>query len=147
MEMTQHCPECGAAWPDGRTCEDHFHQMLFWENEQPVRGVVHHLMVLCYHLQHPRLLAPDGLAEMRKLLAEFVEQGIAPQQVRRRSKARVDSGRRTWKIKAAAGQQARYERPMPWRMTAADVVAAGPEAYVESVWQWARSVLATLKAS
>jgi hypothetical protein len=41
--MTQKCPECGASWDDEATCQDHFHQMLFWENEYPDYGAeVHH---------------------------------------------------------------------------------------------------------
>lgn len=56
MDASQRCAECGAAWTNGQTCEDHFHQMLFWEAENPRAGAeVHHLMVLCYHLQHPSL--------------------------------------------------------------------------------------------
>ncbi len=31
MESSQVCAECGAAWQEGKTCQDHFHQMLFWE--------------------------------------------------------------------------------------------------------------------
>ena len=77
MVAPQRCPECGASWTNGQTCDDYFHQMLFWEVENPGDGAeVHHLMVLCYHLQHPSLYSPAGLSEARRLLAEFVERGL-----------------------------------------------------------------------
>lgn len=75
-ESRSACPECGAAWVGQKMCQDDFHQMLFWEAENPAYGEVHHLMVLCYHLQHPSLYSPEGLTEARKLLAEFVEREI-----------------------------------------------------------------------
>ena len=56
------CSECGETLADGRTCADDFHQLLFWENERPELGEVHHLLVLCYHLQHPSLYSAEGLA-------------------------------------------------------------------------------------
>ena len=55
MSDLERCPECGAVLHDGETCEAYFHQMLFWEAENPANGEVHHLAVLCYHLQHPHL--------------------------------------------------------------------------------------------
>src|SRR5512145_2930017 len=71
-----HGPECNAPWQEGQTCQDHFHQMLFWENEHPPLGEVHHLMVLCYHLQHPSLYAPEGLEYAKGLLVDFIERGL-----------------------------------------------------------------------
>jgi hypothetical protein len=38
METRQVCSECGAIWHEEQTCQDHFHQMLFWENENPRDG-------------------------------------------------------------------------------------------------------------
>ena len=70
------CPACGANLPGGLTCEDCFHQMLFWENEESLLGEVHHLMVLCYHLQHPHLYSQEGLANAAGLLIDFVERGL-----------------------------------------------------------------------
>lgn len=139
-DVTEHCPDCGGLWADGSTCRDYFHQMLFWENEDPARGEVHHLMVLCYHLQHPGLYSAEGLAVARGLLGDFVEGGISPQEARHRHRGRVDSGKRDWSISARPGNQGKYERPILWAMTAADVVAAGPARYCESVQAWAASV-------
>ncbi len=120
--------------------------MLFWEAENPGYGAeVHHLMVLCYHLQHPSLYSPDGLNEARRLLVEFVEQGASPVEVRQRNQARVDSSRRDWKIKATATSHGSYDRAIAWKMTAADVVAGGSENYCNNVRSWAYAVNEMLK--
>jgi hypothetical protein len=146
MTTPEKCPECGAAWTDGQTCEDQFHQMLFWEAEYPEYGEAHHLTVLCYHLQHPSLYSPDGLNEARRLLVEFVERGTSPVEVRQANRARVDSSRRTWKITATATSHGSYNRPMKWNMTAIDVVTGGPEHYCDNVRAWAHSINTTLQA-
>ncbi|MCC6617192.1 MAG: hypothetical protein IT320_27205 [Anaerolineae bacterium] len=147
MQDVQICPECGAAWRDGIPCEAHFHQMLYWENEFPDYGVVHHLTVLCYYLQHPSLYSPDGLREGRRLLVEFVANGVRPQDMRRRMRGQVDSSRRTFTIKGKDGARGAYAHSIPWPMTAADVVAQGADHYVESVRQWARSAYEALVAA
>ena len=134
------CPECGANHIGDRTCQDDFHQMLFWENEEPARGTVHHLMVLCYHLQHPSLYSREGLAYARTLLADFVERGVSSQEARRRNQEAVNSGQRDWSITARPGNKGGYEQPVGWGMTAADVVAGGADQYVENVQRWARSI-------
>lgn len=139
------CPECGAAQFPGQTCPERFHQMLAWESEGPTAAEVHHLLVLCYHLQHPSLYSPEGLAQAQALLAEFVERGTSPAEVRRRHRAQVDSGRRQWKIRGTAAAHGAYVPPMQWTMTAADIVAGGIEPYAENVRAWARSILAALK--
>ena len=145
--MQTNCRECGAAWQDDTTCQHHFHQMLFWEAEYPAYGEVHHLMVLCYHLQHPSLYAPDGLNEAKRLLVEFVERGTTPQEMRRRNRERLDSSKRQWKIKATPTSHGAYDPPVQWTMTAADVTARGAERYCDSVRAWAQSALESLKDS
>lgn len=142
--MSGKCSECSAALADGQVCRDYFHQMLFWENEDPARGEVHHLMVLCYHLQHPSLYSQEGLAVSRKLLTDFVAGNLEPGEARRRNRERVDSGKRDWMITARPGNQGIYERPIAWTMTAADVVAGGGERYCENVRAWAVSVYKSL---
>ncbi len=146
MHPTSLCPECGAACPPGESCQDRFHQMLAWETENPAASEVHHLTVLCYHLQHPSLYSPEGLAQAQALLADFVERGASPAVVRRRQRAHVDSGRRQWKIKGTAAAHGAYAHPMPWTMTTADVIAGGADRYADNVRAWAQSLLATLKA-
>jgi hypothetical protein len=134
------CPECGALWTGGLTCQDHFHQMLYWENEFPGHGEVHHLMVLSYHLQHPSLYSPDGLVYARQLLDDMLERGLSPVDIRRQRSAQVDSGARSWKVTARPGAHGSYEKPPKWTMTAADVIARGAEDYPQSVRDWIKTI-------
>ena len=147
MESKNICPQCGAIWPEGNTCQDHFHQMLFWENENSSLAEVHHLAVLCYYLQHPGLYSPEGLAHAEGLLYEFLERGSHPQEVRQRYRTKVSSDKRIWKIKATPTSSGSYQNPVHWTMTAADVTAGGVENYIENVRLWARSILNALRNS
>ena len=147
MHAQQTCPECGAIWQTEETCEDHYHQMLYWENEDPKRGIVHHLMVLGFHLQHPSLYSPDGLVYSLRLLSDFVERGVTPQQVRKQANSSVDSGQRKWKIRSKPGSQGSYKHPVRWSLTAQDVVHAGTDRYIDSVQQWAHLILVDLRSS
>ena len=143
----QRCPECAAIYLEGKCCQDQFHQMLFWENEFGELGVVHHLMVLCFHLQHPGLLSPEGLAGMISLLIDFIYHNLNPEEVRRRNRSKLSSTERGWKIKATAVRRATYAQPIAWSVTAQDVTAAGSSNYLESVRGWANSILSDLQAS
>jgi hypothetical protein len=141
------CPSCQAELGVGESCEQHFHQMLFWEAERPEIGVVHHLMVLAYHLQHPHLYSPEGLDTGKQLLVDFVAAGLSPEDVRQRSRDRVDSGQRAWKITARPGAAGAYANPVLWTMSAADVVAGGIEHYCDNVRAWAEAIYDSLKSS
>ncbi len=148
METPQKCPECGAAWNTEESCETYFHQMLFWEAEHPAYGAeVHHLLVLCYYLQHPRLYSPAGLNEARRLLVEFVKDGASPVEVRKRNRGRLDSSQRDWKTTGTAASHGSYNPPIQWTMTAADVVAGGSENYCDNVRAWAQSMHEALTAT
>jgi hypothetical protein len=147
--MTQeHCPECGAPWPEGHTCDDDFHQMLFWEAEYPAYGAeVHHLMVLCFHMQHPGRYSAEGLQEGKVLLTEFVANGTSPQEMRRRNAPRVASDVRKTPITARPDNKGAYAQPVTWTMRAADVARADVHSYVANTRQWAQHVYDDLKAS
>jgi hypothetical protein len=146
MDAPTTCPACGADWTGSQTCTDHFHLMSGWELDHRLYGV-HHLMVLCYHLQHPGLYSPEGLSEAKKLLVGFLEEGITPQAVRERLGGEADSGRRDYRIKGAPGSEGAYTNPVRWEMVAADVTRAGVERYYPSVRRWADSVLRSLRES
>ena len=147
METKQTCPECGAVWQEGQTCQDHFHQMLAWEHEKPANWAVHHLMVLCYHLQHPALYSPEGLRGAIRLLDDFVGHGLTPEQMRKRDRAVVDSSQRAWKITARSDSHGVYDRPVDWTMTAANVIEHGIDNYCDSVRTWARSMYESLESA
>ena len=147
MGATELCPECGAAWRDGKRCEDNFHQMLAWESEDPALWEVHHLMVLCYHLQHPSLYSPEGLAWAKDTLVEFMEHDLTTEEVRRRNRTRLDSGNRKWKIKGTPASHGSYSPPVQWTMTASNVTAGAMSDYCDNVRAWALSVLVSLKDS
>lgn len=146
MHSAKKCPECGAFWLAGRTCPDDFHQMLAWEVEYPHLGEVHHLLVLCFYLQHPSLYSAEGLTYARQLLTQFLEEGVTPAQIRKQKRLQVDSGRRTWKIKGTATAFGAYGRAIEWAITAADVVAKGPDNYCNHVKAWAHSVHEAIKS-
>jgi hypothetical protein len=140
------CPECGTLWQEGETCQDHFYQMLYWEAERPETGIVHHYMVLCYHMQHPSLYSPETLNNSKRMLTDFLS-GITPRQMREKIAEKVDSGSRKFKITGTPESHGAYDHPVAWTMTAADVVAGGIDSYVENVNKWAHSIYASLQAS
>ena len=121
--------------------------MLAWEQENPGYGVVHHLMVLCYHLQHPSLYSSEGFSGAIRLLDDFVGRSLSPEQVRKRDRAVVDSSKRTWKIKGTPAAHGVYDRSVHWTMTAANVIEKGVGNYCESVRDWARSMHDALKSA
>ena len=130
---------------DGRSCEDLFHQMLAWEWDDPANLVVHHLTVLSYHLQHPSLYSPEGLAGAKGLLVGFVERGVSPEEARRALSAKVDSGKRGYKIRGTPESHGSYDPPIRWTKTATDVISGGIEGYIDNVRTWARSILDALR--
>lgn len=132
---------------EGEACIDLFYAMLYWENEDPALGTVHHLMVLCYYLQHPATYSAQGFAQARHLLADFIVHGLSPQEVVRRERRTVDSHERNWPISARPGNEGQPGFPANWTMTAADVILAGRAAYRESVQQWAAAVHEVLTAA
>lgn len=144
---SESCPVCGGRWQDGATCETAFHQMLFWESEDSVRWEVHHLTVLCYHLQHPHLYSPDGLIGGLHLLTAFVRDGTAPAEIRRTMSSSTDSKNRTWKVTARPDSKGAYVHPVTWTMRASDVVARGADHYCDSVRVWAHTVYTALQAA
>lgn len=148
MEAQNRCPECGASWRDDLTCQDHWYQALAWESEYPDKTLAaHHLLVLCYHLQHPHLYSPQGLEEAQRLLAAFVQEGMTPAEARRRQRDAVDSGRRAWKITGTPTSYGAYTHPIQWPMTMGDITSGDLDGYIARVQAWARSTLEALKTS
>jgi hypothetical protein len=139
VRPTSACPECGAALEPGETCRDRFNQGQLMEVEQPGLYAAHHLSVPTYMLQH-NAYSREGWLQARELLRQFVEDGLAPQEARRRNRSRVDSRNRPWSLtrgpKLPGGELVR------WTMTVAEVRLDTPEHYCGDVRRWAESVLA-----
>lgn len=147
MQAELVCPECGTVWDNGVTCTDHFHQMLFWENEYPDDTLqVHHLMVLCYHLQHLSLYSREMLPGAVRLLGDFLH-GITPEQARKRNQDLVDSGKRTWKVTGTPESHGVYKHPVRWTMTVADITGDSVENYAHNVRKWAQATYDALQES
>jgi hypothetical protein len=140
------CPECGTIWQEGETCQDHFYQMLYWEAERPEIVIVHHYLVLCYHMQHPSLYSQETVDNGKVMLRNFLN-GVTTEQMRQRMASVVDSGARKFKITGTPDAHGAYVYPVHWTMTAADVVADGIDNYVENVNKWARTMYQDLEAS
>lgn len=147
MAQQTYCPECGAEWADGKTCQDDFNQMLAWEFGQPELWEAHHLTVLSYYLQHPSLYSAEGLNNGKWLLIEFVQNGLAPEEMRTRNRDKVDAGKRAWKLRATGDAHGAYANPVEWPITAAQVVTGGTSGYCDNVRAWAESVYAALESS
>lgn len=120
--------------------------MGFWELDHQLYDV-HHLMVLCYYLQHPHSLSQEWLIGAKQQLIDFLENGATPQQMRQQIASKVNSGNRDFTIRATPDSTAKYENPIIWEITAKDVVAAGLDQYYVSVQQWATSILDTLRTT
>lgn len=145
-EQFERCPECRADWSGGQTCTDDFHTMLFWELDDQLYDV-HHLLVLCYNVQHPSIYSPETLRWAIDVLTEFVETDLSPQALRKRIQNSVDSSVRKHKITGTPEAHGSYVHPVVWTITVADVVADGVERYYASVRAWAKAILSSLRAS
>ena len=134
------CPECGA--PDA-ACETRFHECLVKEFEDAGYGIVHHLTVAAYMLQHSSKLTREGWLHERELLREFLVQNKPPAYIRKQNKDLVDSAKRTFKIKSRDGKP--VINKTSWAKTILDVRMENAEVYCEDVNAWARSVLEDVK--
>src|SRR5207244_3243595 len=97
-EMSEICPECGAAVPDGGSCRDHFHALLLLEGEIPgVAGsILHFYAVATYGLQHPDSMnyTAESLTGLRAAVADALDGRATVGDLRRRSRRHADGRRR-----------------------------------------------------
>ncbi len=136
--MVNTCPQCGASLLEDQSCRERFDEAQLIEVADPAYYAVHHLSVPCYMLQH-NLYSRRGWLTVRRLLVEFLHQGLTPQAARRRDGARMDSGRRTWSI--AKGAKLSGVEDVRWSFTISDVRTDAAEHYVADVRRWAEQVL------
>ncbi len=130
------CPECGGA--DG-ACEAHYNECLVKEFSDPAYGIVHHLTVATYMLQHSSKLTKEGWLFERGLLHEFLIDKKPPSYIRKQNRDVVDSSKRTFKIKDKNGSP--KIGPVVWTKTILYVRMEDAEIYCADVEAWAMSVL------
>jgi uncharacterized Fe-S cluster protein YjdI len=139
-EMSRKCPLCGAEFPSGEECRDHFDLCLALEYENPVAwGAVHHLTVLCYMLQH-NAYSSDVWLDARKMVVQFIQQGCSPADMLKQNRQIFNSGKRKWSVTKDA-KLAEFET-ITWSCTIAAIRCDDPEIYCADVWHWAVCVLA-----
>lgn len=144
--MTNPCPSCGAPIPDGGACHESFDLLLSWEWEYQMQDV-HHLLVACYHIQHPHLYSQEGLAGALDLLRRWVVEGEYVFDVRESIRGGVSNSQRDYPITARPDNIGAFHQPIAWTMTAADVVAAGPDRFYDSVCAWAAGMVEALRSA
>jgi hypothetical protein len=130
------CPECGA--PD-QLCQTRFDEFLVLEFTDTGYAAVHHLTVAAFMLQHSSRMTREGWMYERELLREFLIENKPPSYIRKQNKDKVDSGKRTFKIKSRDGK--RIIEKSTWKKTILDVRTENSEVYCEDITSWARSVL------
>jgi hypothetical protein len=130
------CPECGAL---NSECKARWDEFLILEFTDPAYGVVHHLTVAAYMVQHSSNLTREGWLHERELLREFLIEKKPPAFVRKQNRDLVDSGKRKFKIKSRDGKP--VIEKTTWTKTVLDVRYENAEAYCEDINAWARSVL------
>lgn len=139
------CPTCGAPADEQELwCKLAFEQMLVWDFTDPHAGAVHHLTVLCYHLQHPHLYSQAGLDHAKHLLYQFLIIGKSPQALRHEMSESVQSDTRTFSISAKGDDKGAYQRPITWSYTAYDVLGNDITGYPDRVRHWAKSIYEAL---
>jgi hypothetical protein len=130
------CPECGA--PD-QLCQTRFDEFLVLEFTDAGYGAVHHLTVAAFMVQHSSRMTREGWLFERELLREFLVENKPPSYIRKQNKDRVDSGKRTFKIKSRDGK--RIIEKSTWKKTILDVRTENSEVYCEDITSWTSSVL------
>lgn len=128
------CQQCG-----GVGCEERFHGFLALEYTDERYGVVHHLTVPAYMLQHPQQLSREAWRMMRETLRTFLVEGVSPAQRRKQVREKVDSGARSWSMRK--GPRMMLPEAFAWSETISGVDSSTPEQYCKDVEAWARSVL------
>jgi predicted nucleic acid-binding Zn ribbon protein len=138
--MSEHCPECGAALPEGSTCETIHHELLNFEYTHAIPHSTHFMMVTCYLVQHGRY-SDEGLIWAQSMLRAHLDEQMTEQQLQRLLTQKEKGTPRTWKYNRAADA-----RPLPkiaWEMTIVDVAQHAQDAatYRQRVRQWAGCTL------
>ena len=140
IEPPTTCPECGADWSVGYTCQDVFDEFLILEFTDAGYGKVHFLTVACFMVQHGRY-SDDGLRWIRGKLREHLEDGKPVHEIRADASGEADQSKRSWKV-----TRQKNEPPLPkidWEMTITDIPGTynSAEEYCQRIEQWGRVTL------
>jgi hypothetical protein len=127
------CPQCGAIG-----CREKYGVILALEFEQPaVFGAVHHITVNCYNLQHPDTFSEEALTWMRSALRAIVEEDLSGPDL-------LKLARKTFTGDMHVKRRTPLAEVLPkikWSMTVTGIRIDSPEAYVEDIMAWAKSIL------
>jgi len=142
--MTTTCPDCGAALPEGATCQSIFDEFLVLEFTDAGYGTVHMLTVACFMVQHGRY-SDAGLRWIERQLSAYLEEGMTTEQIRRQAARETGQDKRSWKVTRQPD-----EPPLPriaWSLTIADVAANyhDAESYRQWITRWAQATLTEMK--
>jgi len=138
QSVVRRCPVCGAILPGASSCEDLWYRTQEKEFTDASYGVVHHLSVPCYMIQH-NAYTRAGFWQVRDLLQRFVL-GLEPQAFRRQEGAAQDNKRRSFSF--VKGEKLHALDGRPWSFTVSDVRLDNAQDYCRDVQRWAESVLA-----
>jgi len=132
------CPQCNATLEPGETCRERFDALQLIEMSSAAYYAVHHLSVPTWMLQHNEY-SRRGWLEVRRLLVDFVNEGLTPDGARRRQQSAFSDSRKGWSI--TRGPKLDKVEAVAWTTTVADVQSDTAEHYVEDVRRWASTVL------
>ena len=113
------CPECGAIYPAGWTCDETLGWVLGWEQTDLALARLHFVTVACFNLQHPSRFLPEALDGLLDALRRFFDEGASTEEIRR---AHAD--------RYAGAARVLRSTPSPpvlrsWPITVADIWADG----------------------
>jgi hypothetical protein len=140
MHKTNVCPDCGARWAAGESCQAAYEEMLALEFSDPGYGQVHLLTVACFMIQHRRY-SDRALAWMRDMLRAYLKDGQPVEELRAAMGRAAGPKQRDWKVERAADDA--ELAPIRWTMTILDVWRGQQDAasYRRLVTEWARVTL------
>ncbi len=149
------CRECGALLPEGGACVELFHALLLLEQEVMRDGeataegrgeLAHFYAVSTYMLQHPESMGckAEALAGVRKAIAEHLSGRMSPARWRQVVRRTLNGPARV--VRRPGDEVVRWA-VLAWPMTVADVLAGGPQGYLEGVSAWAASVVQAIDAN
>jgi hypothetical protein len=94
-------------------------------------------------LQHNEY-SRDVWLEARKMIAQFIQEGVTPAAMRKQNRSKFDNSHRTWSV--TKGAKLSEFDTLVWSYTIADVRLDNPEIYCSDVRLWATSILKDTKS-